>query len=231
MLLIPFLVFISACRWTPSLAIAPPTTSAVITPLATLALAASRDTTLLDELKLTTQQAIGSRKVLAAVFKKYGYDEASIGIDLLTFENATIARPMFAAFYGTNIQLAGLFSIMSAALTPILPKPAVPATRRLLADSTSPAQAISEALTFNIYKMLAVTPAASLIDTTDISSLLAAAYADASAKVTGVAPVDAAKQTDFFKAVAKVGDCVRFFQLSSCTAIFLFDAAAGLGSK
>jgi hypothetical protein len=197
----------------PKLALAPPTTTAVITPLATLALAASRDAATLTQLELTTQQALGSRELLSYVFKKYGYDEAALGMDLLTFTNASIARPAFAAFYGTNIQLAGLFSIMSAALTPVLPKPAVPATRHLLDApvEVDAVKALSEALTINVYKYLPVTAATSLIDTSDAAAMLSlmnGVYADVSAKVSGTPTVTDAKLTQLFAGVAEVSNSV-----------------------
>jgi hypothetical protein len=177
--------------------------------VATLALAASRDPAVLSELDLNTQEAIGSRDVLTYVFKKYGYDEAALGMDLLTFTNATIARPAFAAFYGTNIQLAGLFSILSAAVTPLLPTHPAPTTlRRLLQTPTvDPAKALSEALAINIFKYLPVTPATSIIDTSDKTAmrrLINAVYAEVSAKIGGVAPVEFAKLAKLAGAVAEV---------------------------
>jgi hypothetical protein len=211
----------SACRWTPSLALAPPTTTAVITPLATLALAASRDPAVLAELKLSTQEAIGSRDVLSYVFKKYGYDEAALDMDLLTFTNATIARPAFAAFYGTNVQLAGLSSILTAALTPVLPKPSPIATRHLLETPTlDPAKALSEALAINIFKHLPVTAATSLIDTGNKDAMLDLmfdAYTEVSAKIGGVAPVEFAKLAKLAGAVAEVsGGAGKARQSTSC---------------
>jgi hypothetical protein len=197
----------------PRLALAPPTTTAVITPLATLALAASRDTAVLTELKLTTQQAIGSRDVLTYVFKKYGYNETALGMDLLTFTNATIARPAFAAFYGTNIQLAGIFSILNAALTPVLPTPLAPTTSRhlLQTPAVDPATALSEALTINIFKLLPVTDAAtSLIDTSDkaaMLSLMNAVYTEVSASIGGTKPVADSKLAQLLTGVAQVSSC------------------------
>lgn len=40
-------------------------------------------------------------------------------VDLLTFENMTASRPVYAAFTGLNVQLAGLFSMLSKALGPL----------------------------------------------------------------------------------------------------------------
>lgn len=45
---------------------------------------------------------------------------ACLQVDLLTFKNVTIGQAVFAAMYGTNMQLAALFATLSNALTPLL---------------------------------------------------------------------------------------------------------------
>jgi hypothetical protein len=185
--------------------LAPPATNVVITPLASLALAAARDPQVLAHLNLTTQQALGSRKLLSYVFKKYGYDEAAMGIDLLTFENATLSRPAFAAFYGTNIQLAGLFSILTAALRPLV---AQTGSRRLQETTTADVdQELQRQLATNIYNQLAVTPFTSALrtgDTAAIATVMRATYDNVCKKFNTVPSVDAIKLDQFFLGVAQV---------------------------
>jgi hypothetical protein len=189
--------------------VAPPTTNVVITPLSTLALVAARDPDVLFELDLTTQQAIGSRKVLSHVFKQYGYDEAAMGMDLLTFENATLSRPIFTAFYGTNIQLAGLFSVMSSALRPLVAQTGDGDGRRRLQQTTTAdlEQELQRQLAINIYDKLSVNPFTSVIHTGDtdiIANIMRATYAAVSGNFSDVAPVDATKLDQFFLGIAKV---------------------------
>jgi hypothetical protein len=192
------------CRWSPGMVLAPPATNVVITPLASLALAAARDPQVLSQLGLTTQQALGSRKLLSYVFKKYGYDEAAMGIDLLTFENATLSRPAFAAFYGTNIQLAGLFSILTAALRPLAQTGSMHLQETTTAELD---QELQRQLAINIYNQLSVTPFTSALrtgDTAAIVNIMRATYDNVCKKFNIVRSVDAIKLNTFFLGVAQV---------------------------
>jgi hypothetical protein len=195
----------AARRWAPSLVIAPPVTKAFITPLASLSLVAARDPDVLTELDLTTQEAIGSREVLSFVFKKFGYDEASMDMDFLTFESATIARPGFAAFYGTNIQLAGLFSILGSCLGPLL-KPSG-GGRRLLQISPELESALWEELAVNIFDHLQINPTGSYFKSGDdkvLISILNETYSNLAGRFDDEPEIDAAKLTELFEGIAKV---------------------------
>lgn len=201
-------------RWMPSLVIAPPTKHAFITPISTLSLVASRDPEVLEMLGLTAQEAVGSRTILSYVFRKFGYDEANIGMDLLTFDGATIARPVFTAFYGSNIQLAGLLSILSACLAPLLTQ-SPGSVRELLAQSpgsvTEPLQdLLMEELSIAIFDKLKtnqlVQPSTSYINTGNtsvIASIMTSTY-DRVATVIGKSSVHDSQLTEFFQGVAQV---------------------------
>jgi hypothetical protein len=188
--------------------IAPPATNVVITPLASLALAAARDPNVLEELDLTTQEAVGNRMVLNHVFKKFGYDEDAMVMDLLTFENATLARPVFTAFYGTNIQLAGLFSVMSSALKPLVAQTGDGGSRRLLQSSSADIQQeLQKQLATNIYSQLSILPLTSSIRTGDskvIARIMEDTYASVCDTFGDVPEVDDSKRAAFFLGVAKV---------------------------
>jgi hypothetical protein len=195
----------TTCRWAPSLVLAPPTTKAVITPMSSLSLVAARDPDVLEELGLTAQEAVGSRAVLSYVFKKYGYDETAMGMDLLTFEGATIGRPVFTAFYGTNVQLSGLFSVLSSTLAPLLGLPAV--SRRLLGTSDLQ-KALMQELSTKIYENLQVNPTTSYFQTGNaaaITSILNETYTNIATQFSGVPVVGAAKLSELYNGVAKVG--------------------------
>lgn len=199
--------------------LAPPTTTAFITPMSSLSLAAARDPAVLEELDISYPEAIGSRTLLSYVFKKYGYDEKALGMDLLTFEGATIARPVVTAFYGTNIQLAGVMSILSSTLVPLLGLSG--ASRRLLGSSADVAQvqdALMNELLTNIFGHLKVDPTTSYFKTGDadvIQGILNETYTNIATQFSDAVPVvKAVKLSELFAAIAKVS--TSYVMVASC---------------
>lgn len=170
---------------------------------------ASHDSAALEALNLTQTNAIGNIEVFHYLFKKYGYDEAKMGMNLLNFSNVTVARPGFAAYYGTSVQLAGLFSILGRSLSALLGEVdgAVSRKRLLLTQQQPVSQALQQHLLAHIYDQLPVNQEMSYLYTNNtgvIASIMNTTYSSAAVNRSHVPAVPAQKLQEFYDGVAYV---------------------------
>lgn len=124
----------------------------------------------------------------------------------LTYENMTLARPAFAAIYGTNMQLAGLGSVLTSTLAPLLRAAPPPSGRRLQqAGASLPStQRLQTQLAAQLWTRARAEGANTLISTSAIRDIMRATYDALASSSSGGAAVPPSKLDALLQAVSKV---------------------------